>query len=187
MNLQGECNKCAHQNVFLYFFWQLHLLARPLCQSADKHLAGKRKDDSDSCRTDKSRFNHCKCLQNKQLQMLTDDKSSLEEAAQPCGRAPPNGQRWDSSGVLGELREGSHVAERDCNVQENKVKISIWFTVIFGLLNNETFLMETWMAATIVKQLSHHLRHYDFIIFKIKKKKVGTCSTMKINYPQLQF
>lgn len=59
--------------------------------------------------------------------------------------------------------------------------------MIFGLLNNETFLMETWMAATIVKQLSHHLRHYDFIIFKIKKKKVGTCSTMKINYLQLQF
>lgn len=112
MNLQRKCNKC----VFLYFFWQLHLLARPLCQSADKHFAGKRKDDSDSCRTDKSRFNHCKCLQNKQLQMLTDDKSSLEEAAQPCGRAPPNGQRWDSSGVLGGLREGSHVTEKDWNV-----------------------------------------------------------------------
>lgn len=105
MNLQRKCNKCVHQNVFLYFFRQLHLLARPLCQSADKHFAGKRKDVSDSCRTDKSRFNHCKCLQNKQLQMLTDDKSSLEEAAQPCGRAPPIGQRWDSSGALG----GSHV------------------------------------------------------------------------------
>lgn len=59
----------------------------------------------------KSRFNHCKCLQNKQLQMETGDKSSLEETAQACGRAPPDGRRGDRSGVLGELPEGSEVPE----------------------------------------------------------------------------
>lgn len=103
-------------------FFVLLLTAAPSRQAfmpkCRQTLRRKRKDDSDSCRKDKSRFNHCKCLQNKQLQMLTDDKSSLEEAAQPCGRAPPNGQRWDSSGVLGELGEGSHVSERENKVQE---------------------------------------------------------------------
>lgn len=48
-------------------------------------------------------------------------------------------------------------------------EIYLGFTIIFRLQNDEKFLMETWMAATIVKQLSHHLRHYDFIIFKIYK------------------
>lgn len=98
-NLQRKMWNMSIRMFFLCVFWQLHLFARPFCQSADKHFAGKEKKN-DSCRKDKSRFNHRKCLQNKQLQMVTDDKSRLEEAAQPRGRAPSNGQCGDSSRVL---------------------------------------------------------------------------------------